>query len=423
MKQTHPPIKFTTKRVEELALPEEGERVVFDTQARGLALRLRTTGGRSWVFVYRIPGAGRDGQPKRITIGSAKRWTVDEARREAARLWTEVADRRDPAAERRAAREKAKEAQERQEVRDARLHLLEALDAYEAYLTHRGVKRRANVLSTLRRHLMGDDSGAEEAFRGLGNVAVEEIDRPGVMALVTRLEASGQRGAAQELRTKASTFLNWAVDRGHIEANPLAGLRRERTTRAQRAAGKGRMLTEQELGAIWRACADPAVNAAFGAIVRTLILTGQRRTETAQLRWQDVDLASGWWIIPAELTKNGHAHEVPITRPLHEIIEARPRHNSRDWIFTNTGASPVSGWSKLEPKLREAAGLSEPWTLHDLRRSFRSGLTRLGTDDRLAELMINHRPQDLQAIYDREPRLVERQEVAARWAAHLKKYF
>lgn len=408
-------IKFTTRRVMEIPPPTAGERVIFDTVAPGLALRIRYSGGRSWVFIYRLPGAGRGKAPRKVTIGDATRWSVDEARREAARLRGEVVDRRDPAAERSASRKAAKEAREAQAAQDARIRLPAALDAYEAHLERRGVRNKALAMSVLRRHLMGEEPADGEERIGLGPMAVQDIDRASVMAQIDRLAAQGSPGAAQDLRAKASTFLSWAASRGHIEANPIAGMRLERSTRAQRIASTGRTLSNEELKVIWKACEHPSINRAFGDLVRTLILTGQRKGETSKMRWADLEVMPGWWVIPADLTKNGHSHEVPVPPTLRRIIARQPRFDACPWVFTTNGKTPISGWTKLLAKLNEAADLSEPWTPHDLRRTYRTGLARLGAEDRLAELMINHRPRDLQSIYDREPRFDARRDLARRW--------
>ncbi len=413
------PVALTAERVANAQPPVKGERVITDAATPGLVLRIRASGAKSYAFVYRARGAGRAGTVRRVTIGDAARMTLKQARREAARLRDDVVDRIDPAAEKRAAAEAERARREAQERLDARLKLSEALDAYQAHLNLRGVKEAANVVSVLRRYLHGGCEGRGEPFEGLGDAAVADIDRASVMRLVGRLETAGLPGAAKSLRQKSATFLNWAADRGHIQANPLAGMRRERQTRAALLAAPGRMLTEEELGAVWRACADPTVNRAFASVVRILILTGQRRTETSLMRWEDLDLAAGWWTIPADVAKNGRAHEVPLPGAARALISAQPRFNACPWVFTNNGRAPVSGWSKLEPALRTAAALGAPWTLHDLRRSFRSGLTRIGAEDRLAELMINHRPRDLRAVYDREPRLEERRRLADRWAERL----
>ena len=226
---------------------------------------------------------------------------------------------------------------------------------------------------------------------------------------------------------KTTTFLNWAVEEGRLEANPLAGFRKRRETRAERLRKPRRMLSDAELAILFQTCADLQLQGSIGqrmmsAIVQILILTGQRRTETSRMRFADISQDGEWWTIPALEAKNGLAHEVPLPQAARDVIRALPRSEGCQWIFTTSGKSPVSGWSKLEEKIRSAAaarGLQGRWTLHDLRRSFRSGLTRLKIDSDVAEIMLNHRPERIRSIYDLEPRFDDRKQAAAAWSEHL----
>lgn len=417
-------VKLTVKRVEDALAPASGEAFLHDADVPGLALRVRARGGKSWVFTYRTEG-GRAGVVRRVRLGAYPRVGLDDARREAKQLAGEVAKGRDPIAEQKAEEERLAAAGA---ARAARLSLRAALDAYDADLARRAVRDRRNVLSALRRRLLGDDATDQGARPfALGDLPLVDLDRAAVMRIVAAIEAAGEPGAARSLRQKATTFLNWATDQGHISANPLAGMRRQRATRAERVEKRGRMLADAELAVLWRACVASAAGPAPGlralaSIVRVLILTGQRRTETARMRWADLDDDRAWWTIPAAEAKNGVAHAVPLPPAVRAVIEAQPVHAGCPWVFTTDGASPVSGWSKLEPKLRAAAanaGLDGPWTLHDLRRSFRSGLTRLRIDSELAEIMLNHRPEQLRAVYDLEPRRDERAAAAERWTLHV----
>lgn len=216
------------------------------------------------------------------------------------------------------------------------------------------------------------------------------------------------------MRANASTFLRWASDRGLIVANPLAGYRAPRATRAERLAQSGRILSDAEIAAVWRACGTEAVNPVFGAFVRFMLLTGQRRTETAQMLLSQLDENWAWWAIPPDLTKNGLSHEVPVPIAARQLIQTSPHLDGCAYVFSTNGVSPMSGWSKLMQKLRAAAGLEQNWGLHDLRRTFRSGLTRLGIEADVAEIMLNHRPETLRSIYDREPRFEARREAKNR---------
>ena len=401
-------VNLTAQRIADAPVPAKGETFIWDSTVPSLALRVRSTGAKSWVVRYRTAG-GRDGASRRVTLGSVEAVPLDAARKKAKALVGKVALGGDPVGEAEAARAAEAEAKAQAEAEEAAqaalMRLAPALDAYNADLERRGVRDRANVLSMLRRKLLG----------GLGDVPLVEIDRRSVMALVEQLAEDGQPGAARSLRHKAATFLNWAASRGHIAANPLAGMRKDRETRAERMQRPGRMLTEAELAAVWTACRAKGVNPAFGSYIRFLILTGQRRTETAVMRWEDLDEAREWWTIPADVAKNGTAHAVPLGPEAKAIIDAMPRFAGCPWVFSTSGEAPLAGFSKLLPRLYAAAGLAEPWTPHDLRRSFRSGLTRLRVDESLAEIMINHRPETLRAIYDREPRLKERRAAALRW--------
>lgn len=393
-------MRLTRERIRNLKPPASGETTIWDTEVTGLGVRCLKSGVKSYIVVYRA-GYGREGTARRITLGKVSALRLEDARETALDIRGRVVKGEDPVAQRRAQRREAKRPQ---------LGLEEALGRYDKDQTRRKVAARKNVQSSLRRYLLGHT----------GDVPLADLDRRAIVEAVEALEAKGLPGAAQSLRGHASTFLKWCADRGLIAANPLQGYRASRATRAQRIAQPGRSLSDSELSRVWAACEADGVNAAFGQLVRMLILTGQRRTETARMRWADLDEKRLWWRIPAEQTKNGIAHEVPLPPLARAAIAAAPKHDKCEYVFSTDGESPISGFSKLEPRLRKRAELAERWTLHDLRRTFRSGLTRLGVEPDVAEVMLNHRPETLRAVYDRDPRLDARREAAERWANHVR---
>jgi integrase len=136
------------------------------------------------------------------------------------------------------------------------------------------------------------------------------------------------------------------------------------------------------------------------------------------MAWDQIDLDAGTWTIPAGNAKNGREHIVPLPQSAIEIIGRQKTLGTNDYVFAGrTKGSAISGWSK-----RQAALIAESrvtFTLHDLRRTYRSGLTRLGVDTELAEMMINHQRAELLQIYDREQRLDDRRAAAERWAEHI----
>jgi integrase len=301
----------------------------------------------------------------------------------------EIATGRDPAGER---KEQAK--------RD-RARLGVALDTYEAHLERRQVVKRGDVLSLLRR----------ESLRPLGNIDLGKLDRAQMVQRVAAIEAAGRPGAARELKARATVFLSWAVDQGMIPANPLSGWRRPRATRAERLAPVGRALTDHELSAFWEAAS--AAPWPFDGYLKMLLLCGQRRTETAAMRWADIDPEAATWTIPATISKSGREHIVSLPAAVMEIIRATGRTAS-PLVFPGRGGTIMSGWEKRVASVRTASGLAH-WTLHDLRRTFRSGLAALGVDYAVRELMLNHViGPDLDQRYDRDPRRAGRVEAAER---------
>jgi integrase len=270
------------------------------------------------------------------------------------------------------------------------------LDRYEGYLRRRRYVAWKDVLSLLRRRLAGLGK------RDIGTVKAWEY-----AAIIERLDRQGYRSAGSMFRTRCSTFLNWCTfDARALEANPLAGYRRGRDTRAERVEKqqRGHALGDDELAAVWTAAGE---DTSFGRLVRFLILTGCRRNEGARLTRDMVDLQAGRIDLPPIFTKQARGHTIYISGPLGDLFALCPI-DARDpqLVFPSarTGG-PMSGWSKFMDSTGRrsdaAAAAGRPqrglvavsgvrFTLHDLRRTFRTGLSRLGVETEIAELALGH---------------------------------
>src|SRR5205823_2959804 len=151
-----------------------------------------------------------------------------------------------------------------------------------------------------------------------------------------------------------------------------------------KAIDRDRVLSDDEIAAIWRA--SDGLGYPFAPFVRALLFTAQRREEVASMRWEQLDFATGLWTMPREATKGDRAHEVPLAPVIVELLTAQPKMIVRDeagreaespFVFTTTGRSPVSGFSKMKVALDQASRVSG-WRLHDLRRTAATGMARLG---------------------------------------------
>ena len=149
--------------------------------------------------------------------------------------------------------------------------------------------------------------------------------------------------AANRARAALTPLFAWAIGEGLTDANPVVG-----TNKATEEVARDRVLTDAELAAIWRHAGEGD----YGAIVRLLILTGQRREEVGGMLWSEIDTAGAVWRIGAERTKNGRAHDVPLSAPALAVlraIEAAGRA-TRDLVFGSRDG-PFSGWSKAKSAL------------------------------------------------------------------------
>ena len=280
---------------------------------------MQRSGAKAYTIRYRV--GGRGSPQRRLTLDAGK-IPLGEARREIRRQLGEVATGRDPVGEQKA------------EAKRDRARLGTALDAYEAHLARRQVVKRGEVMSLLRRELLSARSATSIWPISTAQQMVERI---------AAIEASGRPGAARELKVRATVFLGWAVDEGLIPANPMAGWRRPRATRAERLAPVGRALADAELPAFWNAAS--AAPWPFDGYLKVLLLCGQRRTETAAMRWADIDPDAATWTIPASISKSGREHIVPLPPAVMEIIRATGRTTS-PLVFPGRGGTIMSGWEK-----------------------------------------------------------------------------
>jgi integrase-like protein len=176
----------------------------------------------------------------------------------------------------------------------------------------------------------------------------------------------------------------WANKRGSLAANPFQNLP------LAPVAKRERVLTKEEMRAVWEATCGTG---SFNAIVRMLMLTGQRREEVTAMTWNEIAPDLSTWTIPASRAKNGIAHIVPLSAQAQGILRAAPRIERE--AAEEPGAcvpgqrGPFSGFSKSKEALDGDSAVKD-WRLHDLRRTMATGLQRLGVRLEVTEAVLNH---------------------------------
>jgi integrase len=154
-------------------------------------------------------------------------------------------------------------------------------------------------------------------------------------------------GTAQEDNRALAAFrtmCRWAVERGLIDTNPCTGIRAPSAETA-----RDRVLSDIELKAVWRAA--EALDQPYREFVQLLILTGQRRSEVAEMRWSEIDLDVKLWTLPKERAKNHRQHEIPLSASVIGILRAIPQIAGSDFVFTLYGRRPICGFHLIKERL------------------------------------------------------------------------
>jgi len=381
-------MKFTQAEVHRFKIKAgKSEHIEFDESMPGFGLRIRAgdkAEHRTFIAQYKIGAKHR-----RITLGDVRKVTLENARKEARRIFGKVANGHDPA-------------NEKAERRSAASHTLDATIA--RYLEAKATEFKPRTMVEVKRYL-------EKDWQSLHNLAIASIARANVAATLSAIAKSKGGATANRARAALSAMFRWAIGEGLCDHNPVTG-----TNRQEENGHRERSLGDDEVARVWLAASEND----YGNIVRLLMLTGCRREEIGSLKWSEVDLAARTITIAKERTKNGMEHIVPLPDAALSILQGIMRRGDRDFVFGIARDGGFSGWSKSKIALDKAVALKEEWRLHDLRRTVRTGLGKLGVQPHHAEAVLNHLPPKLIRTYDRNTYATEKRDALDKWAAHLK---
>jgi integrase len=389
-------MKFTATIISKLKLPAgKSDHIEFDDDLPGFGLRLRAGGSRTWIAQYRL---GK--KQRRLPLGTVQKTDLAEARQKARVALAKVALGIDPAMER------------FERLAQAAVTLGSVV---ERYLAHAKGKLKPRSYAEVERHL-------KQHWKPLHEMALANVMRPNVATQLNKIASENGPFAANRARAALSALFSWAMGEGIAGANPVVG-----TNKATDEVSRDRVLSNEELRLVWTQAGDGD----YGAIVRLLILTGQRREEVAGLLRRE--LTDNLWTIGADRTKNGLPHEVPLSSEAEGILSAIARRDERELVF-GSREGPFSGWSNakaalderllkaLRKKHGENAKLA-PWRLHDIRRTVTTGMAELGIAPHVIEAVLNHisgHKAGVAGVYNRATYAPEKRAALALWAEHVK---
>ena len=427
-----PTVKLTDAAVQKFRAPPGGRIEYFDATLPGFGVRVAGPTGRSpegrksWVLFYRFGG-----EQKRLTIEPGyPALSLADARKRAGDALSLLSRGTDPAAEK--AQTKAASTRRPDTIenvisefmrrhmegkRRAPRYIAETRRNFDLHVLPRW--RDRDIASIHRRDVI---ELLDAVVDGGGKVK----DADGLVKVVR-----GGPIAANRVLAAVRALFNWALRRGLIETTPAALVERpgEETRRE-------RTLSADELRAVWPAMDGMGYPA--GAFFKMVLLTGQRREEVATMAWADIDLDQKVWTIPAEVTKAGRGHAVPLCPAAVELLNTIPRKSTTlnpakkltpsPHVFTQSGDHAISGYSAFKRRLDAAVTLArteagfeplEPWTVHDLRRTVATEMGRLGVARFTISRVLNHSDRSVTGIYDRHSYLAEKRAAMDTWGEYL----
>lgn len=416
-----------------------------DGGCRGLYLIIHPTGAKGWALRYRRP----DGRPAKLVLGTVHsradakddkakekepdptiggHLTLAAAHRLVSALRHEITQGRDPGAVHLENRELQRKAAQDAAANTFAGAARKFVDEYTVPKKSRKPRRWREIARILGLDYPAAEGDPSVVKGGLVerwadrpiteidghdiHVVIDESRRLGIPGLAARNDGvSDARG--RKMADALGSMFKWLARNRKIATNPCAN-----SYRPEAPEARDRILTAAEIKRFWVAAGE--LGSTFGPLLRLLLLTGCRLNEVAGMTRDEID--GDEWTIPGNRTKNGRPHVVHLTHLSKSLIASAPKIEKSRLVFTTTGTTPVSGWSKIKLRLDEAMGNPEPWRLHDLRRTAATGMADLQIAPHIVEAVLNHvsgAKAGVAGTYNRAVYKPEKKAALERWANHV----
>ena len=386
-----PTLRLTARGVDALrTLPGQARTEFFDERMPGFHVRVTASGAKSYGLLYRH---GR--RRCRLTLASADKVTLADARDLARAALKDLANGIDPAAKKKADR------------------MADTFDELAEQYLEKWAKPRKKSWRDDERIINNKLSPT------LGKQRVQDITRADVRSLLARIATGSLKGQrkpapieANRTRAVLRKIFNWAISEDLAERNPVLGVPPPGIERQ-----RDRVLNDGEIRAIWDELDNE--HPLIAAIFRLLLLSAQRRGEVLSMRWEDVDFNTAWWTIPGERAKNGLPHRVPLSTQALAVLDDVRRENPKSrWVFPSPkGNTHIGTVQKAVERLRNSTEVE--FRLHDFRRTAASHMTSMGISRLTVSKILNHVEQGVTRVYDRHSYDPEKREALEMWSAQL----
>lgn len=388
-------IKMLTEiGVERLKPSADGKRLeIWDTILQGLCLRVSEKGVKSWYLIYRMNG----GKQRRMLLGHYPIISLKQARNLAREGKFEISQGNDPLMMREQKR-KERERIERETITVAQL----GEQCVERHWKP-NISRWKGMQGVFIHHINPV----------LGDMSAKDVMKKDVHRLLDKQKNSKNPHTANHCLVALRKAYNWGIERDILTHNPCHAVKKPVPSRSRE-----RFLNDAEIKELWRVC-DEEINYPYGPVIKLLLLTGQRCSEIAQLKWHEIDFDAKLIRLSGEKVKNKKSHEVPLSDLALDIFKSVHRHRGA-YIFSSTaGRKAINGFGKTKERFDRYFKPKESWRFHDLRRTAATHMAILGVSREQIKQILNHSDGSVTAVYDRHSYLPEKRKALDLWARHI----
>ncbi len=398
---------LSEETIKRLQVPANGNSITYFAGAtiqgakapRGFGVRVTASGARAFIINYRLRGPEH-----RFTIGAWPDWSALKAVREARILRQRVDRGEDPLKDR------------------APIPTTKSVSGVIDDFMTRYVRNKERPLRSANQIQSAFDRLVKPR---IGKIGVYDLRRSQVAELLDKVEDEAGPVQADRVRAYLRKALSWYAERDD-EFNLNAAFVRVGARANPKERARTRVLSDDEIRIIWPMLGEAGT---FGALLKMLLLTAQRRDEVANMSLKEIG-TDGIWTIPAERYKTKRPNFVPLSKEALAIIEAQPRIERCDYVFPSLVNTPFTGFGKSKARLDKAVldmqkrikkgAKVEPlpnWTLHDLRRTAKTLMARAGVRPDISERVLGHVIADVERTYDRHSYSDEKRDALEKLAA------
>jgi integrase len=384
-------MKFTDRQIKALK-PRKERYEVWETNGKGFGVRVSSTGRKSFIFLYKFQGTSR-----RITFGNYPEMSLADAHAAHAKSRQLLEQGSDPA---------TVEQDEKEESRrspSVKRLVAEYIEKY-AKPRKRSWKEDERILY-------------KDVVPRWGKRKAQDVTRRDIILLLDEIVERGALIQANRTLATIRKMYSFAMGRGILESSPCVAI-----PAPSKENRRDRVLSEDEVKIFWEKLATAKMEKATALALKLQLITAQRKGEVAGSEWADFDFKNGWWTIPAEKSKNGLPHRVPLSSfAIETLNELKIISGDSKWLFP----SPRDGQHIAETSVDHAVRANaeyfkiDHFTPHDLRRTAASMMTASGIQRLTVAKVLNHVESGVTAVYDRHSYDKEKQKGLRSWGRQL----